>query len=233
MGKKDYIEVLDTIKSKLIALATNGSLEEELYDNFRDLIINEPKFKDMDVKFLSSNQTADDFVRYMRGGFSTYSQRRQFITEKMNALIHRIEESQDFVYVETPWDKVNESAATLINDLNNVSDRMDVNEIGTRCRETIILLANIIYNEKKDRFTGFSNVIPQERIHDFFEAYFNLCFPSKSNEFLRSYAKSCFNLANHVVHSTTATVEKTTIGIIATLSLIQIVSFIEKASFCI
>lgn len=192
MKNNELIDMLDRFKSGLLSQATDGAMDSNEYKAIRTIIINEPKLKNQDINFIKSNMTPMEFRRYMQGMFPHYFDRRQFITEKINSLISIIEEENNLVvYQKTGWDKIDESIDTLILDLNNINDRIDINEIGVRCRETIILLSEMVYDDSIHHPSDYEGDISPDDAKRKFDGYFEYKFKGSSNEEKRNFSKTC------------------------------------------
>lgn len=229
MKYNELIELLDRLKSGLISQATDGSMDNNEYKYIRSIIINEPILKKQDISFIKSNMTAMEFRRYMQSISGHYADRRSFITEKINALIQVLEDLNDnIVYQKTGWEKIDDSVESLITDLNNITDRIDINEIGVRCRETIILLAQLVYDDSIHHPSDYPNAVSKTDAKRMFDGYFEYKFRGASNSEKRSFAKSCNSLANYLTHTGNPTIMDAKLTIVATLSLIQLIKTVEK-----
>lgn len=228
MGDKDIIELLDRMKSGLISQATDGDMPDDEYKQIRKIIISHPILKKFDISFIQSNLTPHEFRRYMQGMYGKYAERRKFITNKVNELILAMENvSDNIVYRKTGWDKIDDSVNSLLIDLNSAEDRIDINQIGVRCRETIIELANIVYKDEIHHPSDYPNQISSKDAKRKFDGYFEYKFKGSSNKDKRDFAKSCYALANYLTHSDNLTVKDARLGIVATLSLIQFIRTME------
>lgn len=147
MTNEEMLEILNKMKKGLLNKATGGIMDDNEYGEFRKIIINEPKFKNCDISFIKSNMSPNEFFRYIQGMFDCYKERRTYITNKINALINVFQWNK---CLSKNWlGKIDESINYLLEDLDNISDRIDINENGVRCRETIIMLANMVYGDFK------------------------------------------------------------------------------------
>lgn len=228
MTNNELIEILNRMKSGLISRATGGNMDDDEYEELRKIIINEPKLKKYDISFIKSNMTPNEFFRYIQGMFDHYKERSNYITEKVNTLISALEDSNETIfYQKTGWERIDESVSYLLNDLNTISDRIDINEIGVRCRETIIMLADMVYVDFLHHPSDYPDDISPTDAKRKFDGYFEHQLNGKSNEEKRNYAKSCNKLANYLTHGSNLTMRDAKLGIVATLSLIQLIKIIE------
>jgi hypothetical protein len=183
MGNKEIIDLLDRMKSALISQAANGNMPDNEYKEIRNIIIRHPILKRFDISFIKSNLTSLEFRRYMQEMYGHYVERRTFITNKVNELICAMEDVNDnIVYRKTGWDKIDDSVNSLIIDLNSVEDRIDINQIGVRCRETIIELADIVYKDEIHHPSDYPDQISSKDAKRKLNGYFEYKFKGSSNK---------------------------------------------------
>lgn len=229
MTNKQLIEILEGLKTGLLAKATDGDYAGEEYTEARKAIINSSQLADHVPSFIRSNLTPREFRRWIQGEFGTWKERRNYITQEINKLILLLEEKPNSIpYEKTGWEKIDESVGVLLNNLNGISDRLSINEIGTRCRETIILLSNEVYKDDLHHPSDYPGSISPSDASRKFDGYFDYHFPGNDNQEKRSYAKACNKLANYLIHSTHVTETDAKLCISATLSLIQLIKIIDS-----
>lgn len=95
--------------------------------------------------------------------------------------------------------------------------------MGVRCRETIILRSNLIYDDSIHHPTDYPGEISSTDAKRKFDGYFEYHFKGSSNEEKRSYAKSCNKSAHYLTHNSHLTVRDARLGIVATSALIQLI----------
>ncbi len=234
--QKDLIEVLNYLKSLLIGLVTGNEDcnqdDEEIYVELRQFIIENPIFDDMDLSFIYANRTPKFFIGFMQASFKTYENRRIYINDQVNLLIDCVKSNDDILIETTKWNEINKSVIILNQKLLEDSDRININEIGVRSRETIILLANEIYKSKKYSFNNkYGKSIVQDNIKDFFDDYFDIVLKGEHNLEKRKFAKSCIALAHHTTYSFDVNLVEAKMTVIGTTSLIRIVNAIEDDNF--
>ncbi len=228
MTNEQLIEVLDRFKTGLLLKATDGDYSDAEYKNARQIILTAPQLSKIVPNFIKSNLTPKEFRVYMQGQFGGYRERREFITQEINKMILFLEgKPETITYKKTGWEKIDDSVNELINELKTVSDRVSINEIGVRCRETIILLSNEVYVEELHHPSDYPGAISLTDAKRKFDGYFEYCFPGSDNEEKRNYAKACNKLANYLTHSSHVTARDAKLCISATLSLIQLIKIIN------
>lgn len=104
LNKDKIIEMLESLKSGLISQATGGSFDEKEYKKLREIIISEPNLKELVPTFLKVNRTPYEFFRYMQSKFRKYAERRDFISDEINNIILKIEETNSL----DPFDSIKE-----------------------------------------------------------------------------------------------------------------------------
>lgn len=223
-----YIEKIERFKTGLISKATNGDMDEKEYKELRSAILYSPILKNSIPNIIKSSLTAQEFRNTMQGMFDDYKRRRNFITEEMNKLIIILEGKQNIKYVNTGWDQIDNSVNILFESLNNISDRLSINEIGVRCRETLKLLANEIYVDELHHPSDYKEEISSSDTKRMFDGYLEYKFSGASNQEKRAYAKACNKLADALTHGTNVSVLDAKLCISATLSLIQLIRIIEN-----
>ena len=191
--------------------------------------------KDQVPLMINSCRKAIEFRRYMQGKFDHYYERRNFITQEMNALINYVEEfGVDVVptieYSKTGWEQIDLSLKELISSLESLPDRISINEIGVRCRETIILLSNEVYDESLHHPKDYPDSISPDDAKRKFDGYFDYIFPGSKNEEKRNYSKACNKLANYLTHAKSINELDAKLCINATISLIQMIKIIHVES---
>lgn len=97
MKKDELLDLIDRFKSGLISQSTDGTINQEEYREYRDILINEPKLKSKVPQMIKSNFTPSDFRNYMQGKYAHYSERRSEITQVMNELMLFVEENFDSI----------------------------------------------------------------------------------------------------------------------------------------
>jgi len=232
MKKEEIIEKLDHIKSILISAATYGTSEDKEYIFLRKELMNCDQIKSIIPLLIKSNHSASEARSYMQGLYGDYANRRKYITEEINKVILFVEEygpdSSSIKYDKTGWEIIDESVAKLKDSLDSVSDRISFNEIGVRCRETIIMLANQVYVDSIHHPKDYPGEISKTDAQRKFDGYFDWKFPGSKNEEKRNYAKSCNKLANYLTHSQTLSKLDAKLCIVATVSLIQLIKTINQ-----
>lgn len=173
-----------------------------------------------------------DWYSYYSKNIPTWRERRQFISDEYSSIIDLISNSDDTTinsikYEPTGWKKIDISVQLLTKELNEITDRINLNQIGVRCRETIILLAREVYDDAIHHPSSFTGTISLTDSSRMLEGYIEYNFIGSANDEKRRYAKITNNLANNLSHKQTATLVDTKLCLSATLSLINIIKIVN------
>lgn len=233
MRKEEIIGKLDHIKTIIISAATYGTSEEVEYKQLRKELIECSIIKSVLPLVIKSNRTTDEARSYMQGLFAHYDERRRYITDEINKAIVYLEEygtagNELIEYEKTGWEKIDESVKNLSSSVDSITDRISYNEIGVRCRETIILLANQVYIDEIHHPKDYLEKLSKTDSKRMIDGYLDYSFPGSGNQEKRSYAKSCNTLANFLTHGQNLNVLDAKLCINATISLIQIIKLIDQ-----
>ncbi|MGL2999376.1 hypothetical protein [Flavobacterium sp. RSSB_23] len=127
----------------------------------------------------------------------------------------------------TGWERIDRSLKEIKDRIKIAKNEEQYQAIGLLCRETIISLAQAIYD--KDRHPTIDNVAPSKTdANRMIEAYIKAEFAGSTNENLRKYAKASLSLANEVTHKRTATGKDVSICATATISLVNLIGILEN-----
>lgn len=91
MNNNDFIVAIERFKNGLISRATGGDFHNADYKSDRDIIIGNSEGKDKIPSYVITCRTIDEFWNFIKHKFSTYAERRIYISESMNELIAFIE----------------------------------------------------------------------------------------------------------------------------------------------
>lgn len=177
----------------------------------------------------------DWYSFYKEQKLETYQSRRDFLREKYDTLIAVINNSDDaeisaISYEPSGWEKIDESIRIMQKDFSQASDRIDYNQIGLRCRETIILLAQQVYVENIHHPVSFPDKISKSDAKKMLEGFIEYNFSGGENDEKRKYSKAANDLANNLTHKSTASQFDAELCYAATISVINVIRIINKNS---
>jgi len=125
------------------------------------------------------------------------------------------------------WERIDRSLKEIKDRIKIAKNEEQYQAIGLFCRETIISLAQAIYD--KDKHLTIDNVVPSKTdANRMIEAYIKTEIAGSTNENLRKYAKASLSLANEVTHKRTANGKDVSICATATISLVNLIGILEN-----
>lgn len=231
--KKSIIDKLNREKEHLINSGTGISRIQDCDEDYKALHTDTKNILSaLMVEHPLDYKTLWDWYHYYSENLSTYRERRKYINDLFTNVIELITKSEvnqndSIKYEPTGWEKIDNSVNLLSKELVDISDRIDLNQIGLRCRETIILLAKEVYVESLHHPSSFKGKISQTDSARMLEGYIEYNFIGQSNDEKRRYAKLTNNLLNNLTHKQTPTLLDAKLCLNATISLISIIKIIN------
>ena len=230
-NKKAFFEKINEEKDFLIKIGTGKLRIEECNLNFIEnhqyiikncskLMINPPfEFKD-----------GWEWYHYYSKNLKSYQSRRDYINGIYNEFIEKISSSlnEEQVLAKTGFDVIDGSINELIVKLNNLSDSITINEIGLRCRQTLILLAQQIYDDNKHHPSSYSDKVSPTDSKRMIEGFIEYELGGSMNEVKRKYLKATNDFANELTHKQNPSYVEAKMCVYATLSLIQQIKIIME-----
>lgn len=231
--KKSIIDKLNKEKEYLINVGTGVKKIQQCDKEYKDLHQElESILSTLLLEHPLKYNSLWEWYNFYSANLATYKERRTFINERFDAVINIINKSEyntenPIKYEPTGWRKIDDSVNQLTSELANASDRIDLNQIGLRCRETIILLAKEVYIDELHHPSSYkSNISPTDSVK-MLEGYIEYHFKGSTNDEKRRYAKVTNDLVNNLTHKQSATLLDAKLCLIATLSLINIVKTVN------
>lgn len=137
--------------------------------------------------------------------------------------------SNDFIcnssmYINTPWNDINEAVKKLLEDSSMANVRLDYNQIGVAAREIYIMLAQKVYNPDLHK-SADGKKIGKTDAKGMLAAYFKYKLQGQS---LINYANEAIKLAETVTHMKTDDVKRVQSLVIAVTSLVGIVNSVYR-----
>ena len=126
----------------------------------------------------------------------------------------------------TDWSKVEHNLEKANEQLEQASTEEQYQTVGLLCRETLISLAQVVYNPDKHTPTG--DIIPSKTDAKLMlETYLKHELRSSTNEAARKHARSALELANALQHKRTASSRDAALCIEATTSVVKVIAIIS------
>jgi len=93
--RETLIEILEAFKNGLVSRATGGGLIESEYTTARKTLLGAPILKQKLPRFVTTCRNTDEFWGFIKAKFSTYEERRDFLSAELNPLIEMLERQQE------------------------------------------------------------------------------------------------------------------------------------------
>ena len=228
-------EMVEIEKKFLISIATGVDSIKSCNVGYKENHTDLKKY----LKMLMISMVADfgdlwDWYSYYKSNkLDTYQSRRDYINKSykpISDLLNSYNEDEVLLgsYKKTGIEIVDESVLKMQQELEEANDRIDYNQIGVRCRETIILLAKEIYDDDLHHPKDFPDKISPDDSKRMIDGYISYKLPGSNNENKRKLLRSTSDLANDLTHSKTATRFDALLALQATISLISLIKIINK-----
>ncbi|MEZ0486079.1 hypothetical protein [Fibrella aquatica] len=231
--KDQLIAEVKYLKDTMVSVSTGGQRIQDVNSEFQKRYI----LVDKSLKQLSieNPNTFNDlwkwYERWRSGEMPQYKDRRLFIGEMYSGLLGILQETEQSEILNisvnmTGWERVERSISEVKNQLKSASNEEQFQAIGLLCRETIISIAQAIYdNEKYPTLDGVkASKTDAKRM---LEAYIAIKLAGGANESLRKYARASNDLANELTHKRTASKKDASLCYSATISLINLIGILE------
>jgi len=151
--KNKIIEDINYLKNIMISVSTGGQRIQDVNDQYKPKYILVDKLLQK-LNFKNPNTFSDLWEWYSKwsSSFPHYSERRTFIGEMYNSLIQSLEEATQpeliTVTVDlTNWERIERSINEIKLRQNEAKTEEQFQVVGLLCRETIITLAQAVYNK--------------------------------------------------------------------------------------
>ena len=148
-----------------------------------------------------------------------------------NPLIEEIHRKQVAIGSElfeqpTGWNRVDRGVIKIREKLESSNNEEDYQTVGLLCRESLISLAQAVYNPKihlQPDGVAVSNTDAKRML----ENYLLIELPGSPNEEIRRHAKAALDLANALLHRRTANFRQAAMCSEATISLTNLIAIIS------
>lgn len=231
--KEKLIGEINYLKDILISVATGGQRIQEISKEYQQSYLKvSAALKRLNIE--NPNSFVDLWqwhARWSSGEMPQYKDRRAFIGEMYGVLLKTLQESEqpELLNVSvnlTGWERIDRSVKEIKIRLRQADCEEKYQAIGLLCRETIISLAQAIYNEEKH--PPLDGVKPSKTdAKRMIESYISTVLNGGSNENLRKYTRASLDLANELAHKRTATLKEAALCSSATVSLVNLIGILE------
>ena len=172
----------------------------------------------------------DWYGKWSSGDLPTCQSRRQFLSELYGPLVEHLRRGPaargtDVFEGPTGWVKVDRQLGEVRKQVENASDEEHFQAVGLFCRETLISLAQVVFDS--ERHPPPDSVATSETdARRMLEAYIATELGGGSNEAVRRHAKASLSLAADLQHDRTATFREAALCAEATTSVVNLIAII-------
>lgn len=230
--KENLLKDVEYLKNVMTSVSTGGQRIQEVDEEYQQKfnLVNKC-LQRLNLQNPNPFKGLWDWYGKWSSEFSTYRERRAFIREMYNSLIQTLEENEEPEMISitidlTDWERIERSIQEIKTRQSDAKKEEQFQVVGLLCRETIITLAQAVFNA--DKHPILDNVkVSKTDAKRMLEAYIAIELAGSSNKILRSYARATLDLANVLTHKRTATKKDAALCSTATLSLINFIGTIE------
>lgn len=231
--KTSLIDSVNYLRDTMIAVSTGG-----------------PRIQDIDAEYRQKYQQVDQWLKlidienpnpykglwdwygkWSSGDLPQYRDRRAFIGEMYAPLLDILNETvePDLIGLRvdlSEWERLERSVKEIKVREKEAASEEQCQAVGLLCRDTIITLAQAVYNPDKHPSPDGVKPSPTDAKR-MLEGYISAELSGGENETLRKYAKSTLDLANTLTHKRTATKRDASLCATAALSVINLIGILE------
>lgn len=230
--KENLIKDIEYLKNTMVSVATGGHSIQDVNNEYKEKYQKVNKALQR-LNIQNSNPYKDlwDWYGKWRSDFPHYRERRAYIKELYDSLLQTLSEDEEPEMISVTvdlngWERIERTIQQIKVQQSNANKEEQFQMVGLLCRETIITLAQTVYNPDK-HITLEKITISKTDAKRMLESYISVELSGSSNETLRKYAKATLDLANELTHKRTATKKDSALCSTATLSLINFIGTIE------
>lgn len=230
---KGLIQEVETQKTLMIAVSTGGPRIQSVNEEYKDRRLRIVEHLQL-INIKDPNGFSDLWEWYGKwsdGSLQSYQSRRLFVNTMyqplLDELLLQLKQPINVITIEpTGWTRVDRSVDKIVKSLAASKNEEDFQSIGLLCRETLISLAQAVHiPEKHD---PIDEIRPSESdAKRKLESYIEATVSGNSNEELRKFVKSTYQLAVVLQHRRTATFQDAALCVEATRSLINVIAIIS------
>jgi hypothetical protein len=231
--KAELIQEIEGQINLMISVATGGPRINSVNDQYRESVKSLEK-KLQDLSFTNPNPYKDLwdwYGKWSSGDLPTYQSRRKYIKGLYAPLLKRLRQGSTGRGVEvfedlTGWPKVDQSLGRIRRNLEESSSEEQYQTVGLLCRETLISLAQTVYNAERHH-TQDGKTPSKTDAKRMLDAYLAVELAGGANEIARKHAKASLDLANDLQHRRTATFREAALCAEASASVVNIIAILS------
>ena len=231
---EELILEIEAQKNLMIAVSTGGPRIQEKNEEYKERRLKLKLF--LKKRGLPDTNPYDDlwawYGKWSSGDLPSYQSRRMYISNLYKPLLDRlslqeIESHYEPIQEPTGWDRVDRGIDSIRIRLETAGNEEEYQTVGFLCRETLISLAQAVYNPQIHKPSNETEPSPTDanRMLDY---YFSSELAGQTNEATRRHARAALSLANDLVHRRTATYKEAALCAEATRTVINIVAIVSE-----
>lgn len=173
----------------------------------------------------------DWYAKWSSGDLPTYQSRRHYIRELYQPLVERLSQGPGMIAPgplrePTGWARVDRGLDKVRKQLERAENEEDFQTVGLYCRETLISLAQAVYDPEIHLLVGGPKP-SQTDAKGMLTPYIETELAGGSNEAARKHAKASLDLANDLQHRRTATFRDAAMCAEATTSVVNLIAIVS------
>lgn len=236
VGKERLKQDVEALRDLMISVATGGDRIQNVDARYKSLHNSiASRCKQLNIKYENKFAGLWDWYGRWSNSMPHYQERRAFINELLSATFEALEGDANNPSLAIPiveisdWDRIYRSVIKIKQNSNVAKNEEDFQQIGLLCRETIISLAQAVYNPeihgaKDEKGVEIGKTDAVRMIGN----YINVRLAGSSNEELRGYAKTTNKLANNLTHKRDAEKQDMLLSVSATIALVNFIGILEN-----
>lgn len=232
-GEVELLAEIEAQKHLMIAVSTGGPRIQEKNREYQERRrrIRAELYK---IGIEDPNPYSDLWAWYGKwssGDLPTYQSRRNYISGLYQPLIDyldtdRLQRISEPLQEPTGWARVDRGVDSIIYRLETAQNEEDYQTVGLLCRETLISLAQAVYDPAIHR--AVDGVAPSSTdAKRMLEGYLAVELGGQSNAEARKHARAALDLANWLQHRRTATLRDASLCAEATRTVVNIVAIVS------
>ena len=232
-GNGELIREIEGLKNLMVAVATGGPKINDVNSQYiqRQRHIREA----LQAPGIEDPNPYDDlwqwYGKWSSGDLPSYHSRREYLKDLFSPLIEFLKSGakpkEARVFVEpTGWAKIDRNVGKARTKLEEAEAEIDFQQVGLVCRETLIDLAQEVFNPGIHK-TEDGTKVSQTDARRMLDSYLAHELGGKSNEVPRKHAKAALTLANELTHKRTASFRDAALCTEATASVVNIIAIIS------
>lgn len=172
----------------------------------------------------------DWYGKWSSGDLPTYQSRRQYIRDLYAPLLEKLSQRPAILSgplrEPTGWERVDRGIDKIRKQVEIARNEEDFQSVGLLCRETLISLAQAVYNPQRHCSTDGVELSPTD-VKRMLDVYIETELRGSGNDEARKHAKTSLNLANELQHKRTADFRSAAMCAEATTSVVNLIATVS------